>query len=171
MVDDVEEWIGSIFEDARHRAKKDMARVAADLSLRNGLSNSRSTFAMADPYLSQGETALRRCLNGLPNRIETRGREWKAALETTDQALASYLDDGVDEVSSRLGNQFPDVASRHIADVRERLELILSEFRSGWTAPRARGWHERNPKSWALLLLGLGAIAGAILKVIADGLS
>ena len=107
--------------------------------------------------------------------IETRGREWKRAMRGAQGALNGHSAAASEllEPSFRLANPpgGTDGAAYRAADDRisaahEKMTLIISDFRDGWTAPRAKKWNERNPLAFALLMAGVGALLATAARLL-----
>jgi hypothetical protein len=105
--------------------------------------------------------------------IEHRGKAWTAAMAGIGDALQQHLSRAREVVSGpiRVGNRggSPDDAASQatdglISDARERLTERLADFRDGWTAPVPKHWKDRHPFWYAVGLLVIGAIIGAIAK-------
>lgn len=98
--------------------------------------------------------------------IDTRGQQWKRAMQEAQAALNSHSAAAANllEPSFRLAGAKEKgngaamrAADGLIKDAHGRMSDVIADFRDGWTAPRAKKWNERHPIIYALLMAGIGA--------------
>ncbi|MBV1918573.1 MAG: hypothetical protein KUG65_11015 [Sphingomonadaceae bacterium] len=166
MTESIGVWATAVFDEAFRESGKGMARKQAGLAKRNGLQQSGIVTALGFVYMREGERALTRCLDGIPRRVQGRGKLWKEAIKAVDGALNEYLDLGTEAISKRTGGQYRDLIETYIEDEGVALKLRLSEFGNEWTAPEAKGWHELNPIKFQLLIAMVGFLLGILATVI-----
>jgi hypothetical protein len=145
-----------------------IARHAADGLLQSGATIRRSIGVFEKHTLAAVETLERE----FAAVVQSRGGDWKRAMETIDTAIQGQLRSATHllERPFRLANGNPgepvpagSSVAKAIEDelrgVGERLRRRHAAFSEGWTAPAGKPWHERHPIVYA----SIAAVGGALL--------
>lgn len=167
MADNVTDWATAKFNQALHSAKVDLAKAQAEMTHSGQANNGRSAFPLCAIYFDHTRRTLQACTDGIATKFPNDGRARKGAVAELRPVLQVHLDRGVDTVCEYLSGRGStrEIAARHFNERRGDAEADLEQFAQGWTAPIAKGWHERHPVWWALLLLVVGAAIGQLAPV------
>ena len=66
------------------------------------------------------------------------------------------------KVSGIMGKDGERAAMQLVEATSGRLQNQLDAFRQGWTSPPSKPWNERHPAKWALGLMLLSSLTGAV---------
>lgn len=145
-----------------------IARHAADGLLQSGATIRRSIAAF-ERHTTSAVQALEQEFSAL---LQSRGREWKRAMDSIDTALRGQLRsarhllerpfriaNGKAGEPAPAGSAIANAIDYELRDVGERLRKRHAAFSEGWTAPLGKPWNERHP----ILYAAIAAIGGALL--------
>ena len=126
--------------------------------LRSGLTIQRAVAIVGETSSS----ALAAALDGIATRTDTRGRVWRRMVGEVEVELSAHLDAAPTRIQKTLQmlRDGERLAEPMFTAVRQDLNNQVAEFREGWKSPPGRGWHDRHPVIYAIILLALGAIIG-----------
>lgn len=166
----------SLLARAEQQTAADIRTMFAEHSAK-GLLGSGAAIIRATQILSRNvSSALQQMQDEVGKRVEHRGRAWSAA----NQAVLSSLQD-FEARSEQIFDpvwrisRAPDSAVRagndRIAEAFADAKAQVQEFFDGWTAPRPRHWHERNPFKYAALMLALGSIITVVIQGVLENLA
>lgn len=115
--------------------------------------------------------ALAECCDALAKRVAHRGRNWRSGMDEIREALNStfegdevYLDALRLNMRCQQGDPVDMGLRVLLQEARAALHKELDAFAEGWTSPSPKAWHERNPVIYAMILLLLGALIGALVS-------
>jgi hypothetical protein len=104
--------------------------------------------------------------------VQSRGREWKRAMDSIDEAIHGQLHSakhllerpfriaaGEPGKPASAGSAIARAVDDELRGVGKRLLEWHAAFSDGWTAPPGKAWHERHP----LLYAALAAVGGGLL--------
>lgn len=165
---DIAERAKFVFGQARDRIAEDCNQINADLSAKGAFGGSATATLAIRAFQTRSSEALKQLLGEVAKAVEHRGRAWAKVMGTLSGALEEQIASAPQTLSKSLGviRTISGSGERAINDLiakaGEDLRAELAEFRDGWTAPRAKRWTERHPVIYALFLLVIGTIAGAV---------
>ena len=153
-----------------------MARHAADGLLQSGATIRRAIAAFEKHTL----TAVEALEQEFALFIQSRGGEWKRAMDSIDTAIRGQLHSARHLLerpfriaSGKAGEPAPagpgiaNAIDDELRGVGERLRRRHAAFSEGWTAPIGKPWHERHPIFYA----AIAAIGGALLTTAVGALT
>jgi hypothetical protein len=118
-------------------------------------------------------TALDEILQEQAKLIEHRGSAWTAAgsgirtaLEEQIASAKVVLERPLRFAGANSDNAASKAVENLLSDTAKRLRSRLEEFLEGWSAPVPKGWNERHPFVYAIILLLAGALIGALANAV-----
>jgi hypothetical protein len=147
--------------------------MIADHSYKGVLKSGATVKKAVALFEASSSSALDEILQELSKLIEHRGRDWSRAGSGIRNALEDQIA-GANEVLERpltladanSANAASQAVSELLSAVGARLRSQLDEFLEGWSAPVPKAWNERHPFAYAIALLLIGAIIGAVANAI-----
>lgn len=159
----------AVFRQARQQIGEDCARLHAEKAAKGALGSGGTARQAVRIFGSRTSEALQQVLSEVGQRIEHRGRAWREAMATVEQALSAQIAAAPDLMAksfklARLdGESAKAAAAALIEGEAGGLREELAAFEEGWTAPVPKKWSERRPLLYALLLLLAGAAISSLL--------
>lgn len=127
-------------------------------------------------FEEQSSRVLARTLNEAGKLVEHRGLKWRAAMDGIEEALTAHLENAhaylqptINLADRHTTSSVSSAVDERLANTGARLRAQLEEFREGWTAPVPKMWKDRHPFWYALMLIVIGALIGAVLRSLAEG--
>lgn len=167
-----------MLEDADDKFAADLkalfAKNAAGGLLRSGSTIKNSVVR----YEARMTEAVDLCCEAISTRHSKGGILWKCRFKQ----LRIFLDNhfrvrsGDIDPSIKIAGQAIDSSAARagqalLQECRGRLIERVDDYANGWTASQAKPWHEKNPITWAMLLILAGAIAAPLVTNVIKSIS
>jgi hypothetical protein len=166
---DIERRAAVLFSQAREAIDTECRAMHAEHSAKGLLGSGATAKRAVAIFASQLSKALNQAMAEVAMQVEHRGKAWTVAMAVLSKGLETQIA-GAQEVlapSFRLARLPGPSAQKAVQDLIDKcgddLREELRAFEEGWTAPKAKGWSERHPVAYAILLLLLGSLVGAII--------
>ncbi len=157
----LEQVVAEAFAELGQRKRSLLASNSASGRLRSGATVAglvEELRAVADAAADSGFAAITVVMgNEGPRRR-------RAMAETLEKLIADRTELELDAIRRDVERQGVNakLVDRFSPELRTALANKISAFADGWTAPAMKGWHERRPVRYAIVLLVVGAVVGAI---------
>lgn len=162
------------------RDDRDMQEAITEMlalhSAKGRLGSGSTAMAARSIFEEHTARALDQVLGEAAKLIEHRGRKWQLAMDGIEVALRDRLEQASEKLAratklsgARESPSAMSVLDRELSEMCVRLETRLADFRDGWTAPVAKPWPDRHRFLYAVGLLLMGAILGAVVKAVFSG--
>lgn len=164
----------ALFLRAQQGAKTDIEKWCDECALNGQASTATVNGAVAiyDAYMTK---ALGEILAEIGQRIQHRGRAWKRAMRSVKAAVdaadyEAYLAfESINEICGVDSDARAQIKPK-LVQVFDDLHDQVAEYRDGWTAPKPKGWLERHPVIYAMVLVGIGVAIGVLGTLATDAI-
>lgn len=155
-----------VFARAKDKLDQDLEALFANHAAKGCLRSGATIKASVAVLDETTAAAVKESLAGIAAVTAHSGRKRRRLLAKLDSCIDAHLNGSEDIVRTRiegigLGDDF-----RHARPLIDKAALnqhaMVSDFKEGWTAPISRGWNERHPVYFAILVATVGAVLGAI---------
>lgn len=161
------------FSLANQTLSSQIDAMIADHSAKGVLKSGATAKKAITLFESNTRAALDEILSEQAKLIEHRGREWtsaglgiRAALEEQIASSKQVIERPLRMAGANTDNAASKAVDGLLSDAGARLRSRLDEFLEGWSAPVPKGWNERHPIAYAVTLLLVGALVGALTNAI-----
>lgn len=157
-----------VFAEAASQIAKDCKAMMAEHSAAGRLQSGATVIRAVEIFETRSTEALTQILDEVSKQIETRGTQWNEAMGAIGLALREHVGNAPAileppfKVSGIIGKSGEASAMQRIEAASSNLQNQLDAFRQGWTSPPSKPWNERHPVKWALGLMLLSSLTGAV---------
>jgi len=157
----IRERADDLFRDARDDMGDEILKLEARFAADGMLQSGGAIRSLVRVWRERTARALDDALQSASLKVTSRRREWSNAMDQVEQALLLHLDAAPSVLGKSLGKMSKDgltLAEPLFRDATRAHLKTLKAYRDKWTAPPAKGWHERRPVFYAIALLVIGAM-------------
>lgn len=155
-----------VFTNAANLTLEDCRVIGAEQSAAGRLQSGETAKRAIDAFARRSLDALKQVHQEVANKVEHRGRKWRAAMSDVQRALEEHFARAPEVLEPTLR-----LANAERGEARAAVDQVIGwaksdqikehkAFADGWTAPRPKRWQERNPIVYAVLMIMVGAAIG-----------
>lgn len=163
-----------LFTRMEKTIESDLNNMFAEHSAHGRLGSGTTALRAIEIFKARMSEALLQLQSEIASQVEHRGRQWRKACADVSAAIDDAKVKTPDIFANALKHSRVTGSGKRVFDERlseafNELHTQLRDFADGWTAPNAKGWHERHPVLYALLMVLAGALLGSVATLLTGG--
>lgn len=162
--------IENIFADLKLDWTRDCNSLQAKLAVTGNFGGSVGVDQAMSAFEARALEVTQAMLGEIANAVRVRNKLWHRLHDYALDLVPHFFADLHQEAEAMMyrGKGVSGIAERRAGLILAKMNAMITLHAAGWSAPEPEHWTQRNPVTYAIIMLLLGAIAGAAAAPLAD---